>query len=71
MVDPSHKAVRRDPRINWIANAKHKHRESRGLTSVGKKYRGLRVRGHRDNNRRPSQKSSWIRRNRISLRRFR
>ena len=54
MVDPSHKAVRRDPRINWIATSKHKHRESRGLTSIGKKYRGLRVRGHRDNNRRPS-----------------
>ena len=54
LVDPKHKAVTRDPRINWIVSNKHNHRESRGLTSAGKKYRGLRVRGHRDNHRRPS-----------------
>lgn len=71
LVDPFHKAVRRDPRINWIATNKHKHRESRGLTSVGKRHRGLRVRGHRDNNGRPSKKQSWLRRNEISLRRYR
>ena len=29
-VDPAHKAVRKDPRINWICNAVHKHRELRG-----------------------------------------
>lgn len=29
--------IRRDPRINWIAKPVHKHRESRGLTSIGKK----------------------------------
>ena len=28
--------IRRDPRINWITKPVHKHRESRGLTSVGK-----------------------------------
>ena len=71
LVDPFHKAVRRDPRINWIASNKHKHRENRGLTSVGKRYRGLRVRGHRDNNNRPSQKQSWLRRNQLSMRRYR
>jgi large subunit ribosomal protein L15e len=71
LVDPNHKAVRRDPRINWIASQKHKRREARGLTSVGKRHRGLRVRGHRDNNNRPSQKQSWLRRNQISLRRYR
>ena len=71
LVDPNHKAVRRDPRINWIATSKHKHRECRGVTSIGKKHRGLRVRGHRDNNRRPSKKQNWLRRNRISLRRYR
>ena len=38
---PNHKAIRRDPRINWIANPVHKHREARGLTSEGKKNRGL------------------------------
>jgi len=30
MVDPMHKAIRDDPRINWICNAAHKHRELRG-----------------------------------------
>lgn len=27
MVDPSHKAIRRDPRVNWIVNPVHKRRE--------------------------------------------
>jgi large subunit ribosomal protein L15e len=35
-VDPFHKAIRRDARINWICDAVHKRRESRGLTSAGK-----------------------------------
>ncbi|KAL2159974.1 hypothetical protein VTH06DRAFT_1629 [Thermothelomyces fergusii] len=39
LVDPQHKAIRRDPRINWIVNPVHKHREARGLTSTGKKSR--------------------------------
>merc|ERR1712167_395874 len=33
-VDPSHKAITRDPRINWICAPTHKHREMRGLTSA-------------------------------------
>ncbi|KAI9732991.1 MAG: 60S ribosomal protein L15 [Cirrosporium novae-zelandiae] len=41
LVDPQHKAIRRDPRMNWIGNLVHKHRESRGLTATGKKSRGL------------------------------
>ncbi|KWU46876.1 60S ribosomal protein L15 [Rhodotorula sp. JG-1b] len=45
LVDPQHKAVRRDARINWICNPVHKRRESRGLTSAGKQNRGLN-RGH-------------------------
>ena len=71
LVDPFHKAVRRDPRINWIASNKQKHRESRGLTSAGKRHRGLRVKGHRDNQGRPSVRANYLRRNKISLRRFR
>lgn len=47
MIDPSHNAIRNDPRINWICSKKH--REMRGLTSMGKKHRGLRVKGDRDN----------------------
>ena len=71
MVDPSHKAVRRDGRINWIASNKHKHRENRGLTAAGIKHRGLLVKGNRQSQNRPSQKQSWLRRNQISLRRYR
>ncbi|CAN4099682.1 unnamed protein product [Withania somnifera] len=39
LIDAAHVAVRNDPRINWICNPVHKHRELRGLTSAGKKYR--------------------------------
>jgi hypothetical protein len=37
LVDPSHKAIRRDARINWICDPVHKRREARGLTGAGKK----------------------------------
>jgi large subunit ribosomal protein L15e len=56
MADPFHKAIRRDPRISWIASNKQKHRENRGLTSAGKKHRGLKVKGHHATNKRPSYK---------------
>merc|ERR1719473_1472332 len=39
MVDPHHKAIRDDPRINWLCNPTHKHRELRGITSAGRKSR--------------------------------
>merc|ERR1711879_178530 len=42
LVDPQHKAVRRDPRINWICKAVMKHRELRGQTGAGRKNRGMR-----------------------------
>lgn len=32
LVDPHHKVIRRDPRINWITKPVMKHRELRGLT---------------------------------------
>ena len=48
-----------DPRINWIVDPVHKHRELRGLTSAGKKFRGLRHKGHAANKvGRPPQKPS-------------
>jgi len=37
LVDPSHKAIRKDPRINWICDPTQKRREARGLTSAEKK----------------------------------
>lgn len=42
MVDPHHPVVKADPKINWILNPANKRRVFRGLTSAGKKSRGLR-----------------------------
>merc|ERR1712071_128254 len=41
MVDPHHKVIRRDADMQWITTPKHKRRDVRGLTSAGKKSRGL------------------------------
>ena len=71
MVDPAAPAIRNDPRINWICSAKQKRREARGLTSSGKAHRGLRAKGDKDNKRRPSTRSNYLRRNKVSLRRYR
>ncbi|THU88679.1 ribosomal protein L15e [Dendrothele bispora CBS 962.96] len=68
LVDPSHKAICRDPRINWIVNPVHKRREARGLTSAGKKNRGL-GKGNRYNH--TPARSTWKRHNTLSLRRYR
>merc|ERR1712004_604410 len=59
MVDPHHKAIRRDPLINWICSSKQGHRELRGLTSTGKKSRGLRMKGFKATKIRPSVRSNW------------
>merc|ERR1712178_434138 len=70
-VDPAHNAVRNDAKLNWICNPTHKHREIRGLTGAGKTFRGLRKRGDRVNNRRPSKNANYLRRNKINLLRYR
>ena len=71
LVDPFHNAIRRDPKINWICDATHKHRELRGLTSAGKKHRGLRLKGHLASKTRPSRRANWRRRKSVVLRRYR
>ncbi|CAI0377853.1 unnamed protein product [Linum tenue] len=71
LVDAAHNAIRNDPRINWICNPVHKHRELRGLTSAGKKYRGLRGKGHLYHKNKPSRRATWKRNNTLSLRRYR
>lgn len=72
LVDPSHNAIRNDPTINWIVNPVHKHRECRGLTAAGRHARGMTKKGHRANKRiGGSWRASWMRRNTLSLRRFR
>ncbi|CAD6442438.1 0bef1918-a92c-49dd-b2ff-c3b24edd7fe6 [Sclerotinia trifoliorum] len=70
LVDPQHKAIRRDPRINWIVNPVHKHRESRGLTATGKKSRGL-GKGHGFNKTTAGRRKTWKKHNTLKLQRYR
>ena len=70
LADPAHKGLRNDPRINWICNPSHKHRELRGTTSAGKASRGLRVKGHRNAKTRPSRRASEKRRRMVVVRRY-
>merc|ERR1712137_263519 len=71
LVDPHHTTIRNDPRINWICQPVHKHRENRGLTAAGKHHRGLLGKGHRAQRMRPSRKQADLRRDKLSLRRYR
>lgn len=71
LVDPNHKAIRRDPRINWITKPVMKHRERRGLTSAGRKGRGMHKKCVGTGKLRPSRRGAWKRNNTLSLRRFR
>jgi len=71
LIDPCHKGIRRDARINWICKANKKHRELRGLTSAGRKSRGL-GHGHRYSlTTGGSRRRCWKRRQQLSLRRYR
>jgi len=70
LVDPSHSAIRRDPRINWVCRPTMKHRELRGLTAAGKSSRGI-GKGHKFNKNRPSGRATIRRRDSLSLRRYR
>merc|ERR1712001_339417 len=71
MIDPHHKVIRRDPDMQWITKPTHKHRETRGLTSAGKKSRGL-GHGHRfTQTMGGSRHKAWKRRNTLQLHRKR
>merc|ERR1711918_451 len=69
-VDPMHKVIRDDPRINWICAPVMKHREMRGLTSAGRKGRGLRNKGSKVSHMRSSVKGFDKKRNSLQLRRY-
>jgi len=71
LVDPAHKAIRKDPRINWICQAKHKHRENHGKTSSGRKHRGLVGKGKNYAKNRPSVRANWKRRDTTVFKRYR
>jgi len=71
MIDIHHKSITRDPKINWMCGNMTKHRELRGLTTAGKRSRGL---GHGrkfNQTKGGSRKASWLRTNSLKLRRKR
>jgi len=55
MVDPHHPVIMADPKINWICSRAQKGRVHRGLTSSGKKSRGLMNKGKGAEKVRPSR----------------
>ena len=58
LVDPNHPVIKADKNINWISNKWHKGRVFRGLTSAGKKSRGLRRKGKGAEKVRPSLRAN-------------
>ncbi len=58
MVDPSHPAVQSDKDINWVCDKAHRGRVFRGLTSAGKKVRGLHHKGRGAEKARPSRRAA-------------
>jgi large subunit ribosomal protein L15e len=71
LVDPSNKTIRRDPKSNWICKSVMKHRELRGLTSAGKRSRGL-GKGHGYSKAKGSSRNfNWKRRQLLQMHRKR
>lgn len=63
--------IRTDPKINWVCDPVHKHRELRGKTSAGRKSRGL-GKGHGySHTKGGSRRAAWLRNNSLQLRRKR
>merc|ERR1712046_409526 len=71
MIDPFHKVIRDDPRINWICKNTMKHRELRGLTAAGRRARGLRAKGKCATKLRPSRRAAYRNHQLMRLRRYR
>lgn len=57
-VDPNHPRILSDPNIKWIAEPQHKKRVNRGLTSAGKRGRGLHKKGWGTEKNRPSLRAN-------------
>ena len=58
MVIPSHPSVKSDKNLGWISSGKHRGRVWRGLTSAGRKSRGLRIKGKGAEKVRPSLRAN-------------
>ncbi|KAL1771899.1 60S ribosomal protein L15 [Sigmodon hispidus] len=67
LIDPFHKAIRRNPDTQWITKPVHKHREMCGLTFAGHKSRGL-GKGHKFHHTiGDSHREAWRRCNTLQL----
>ncbi|MBL7159955.1 MAG: 50S ribosomal protein L15e [Candidatus Aenigmarchaeota archaeon] len=55
LIDPEHPCIKNDKRFEWINNPANRGRVFRGLTSAGKKSRGLRRKGKGAEKIRPSR----------------
>ncbi len=58
MIDPSHPAIKSDKQLGWIAEKGHSGRAERGMTSAGKRGRGLFNKGKGAEKLRPSLKAN-------------
>jgi large subunit ribosomal protein L15e len=56
LVDKEHPSIKADSRINWICDGANTRRVFRGLTSAGRKIRGLRHKGKGAEKLRPSKR---------------
>jgi len=57
LVDKNHPAIKKDKDLGWISKPQHRKRVFRGLTSSGKKARGLTHKGRGSEKSRPSVRS--------------
>lgn len=55
LIDKAHPVIRADKNLNWISEKQHTRRVYRGLTSAGRKARGLRNKGKGAEKIRPSR----------------
>ncbi len=58
LIDKANPSILADDRINWIAEKQHKGRSFRGLTSAGRKSRGLSNKGKGAEKIRPSRRAN-------------
>ena len=57
LLDPEHPAIQNDDDLNWICDDSHRGRAFRGLTSAGKRNRGLTGRGKGAEHVRPGRRA--------------
>lgn len=58
LVDKNHPVIKSRKELKWISEPQHRNRVERGLTSAGKKSRGLRIKGKGSEKARPSLRAN-------------